>query len=365
MKSKILLITASVIATALPIHAQILSNGTGDWTTGGTWALGNVPTTAQAFTIQAPDTVTANSAGLIQENTINSFVYGTLNVGTGTTLTMGRLNSGVVSSGIVNINGGNMTVVRLADGTTTGSANVVNISSGNFTVQGNAVSTTSVTLNVSGGVYDVNNSTFGTLNLSGSGKMIVRQGGFGGLLPSWAGGTIQVQTGTLGSTATNALFNPWKSNDANRLDLSFTTTKQTLTLGTGVNSTMGTLGFNIYGFTNNDSDRLAMTSTHALTLSSGVDLSITGLSLAGTTTDYIGKSFQLFSVNSGIYTNINPTIAPSVFTIGGTDYDVVWGNTLNSNGSLTINSLSVIPEPGTLALVGIALGSLLLFRRRK
>ncbi|MCC5844467.1 MAG: PEP-CTERM sorting domain-containing protein [Verrucomicrobia bacterium] len=49
------------------------------------------------------------------------------------------------------------------------------------------------------------------------------------------------------------------------------------------------------------------------------------------------------------------------------DLDQVWIGINNRGTSFDIDNLTVtaIPEPGTLALVGIALGSLLLFRRRK
>jgi hypothetical protein len=44
-----------------------------------------------------------------------------------------------------------------------------------------------------------------------------------------------------------------------------------------------------------------------------------------------------------------------------------WGfraSTANS-GTMLIDNVGIIPEPGTLALVGVALGSMLLFRRRR
>jgi hypothetical protein len=58
-------------------------------------------------------------------------------------------------------------------------------------------------------------------------------------------------------------------------------------------------------------------------------------------------------------------LAPTVFNIGGTDYDVVRGNNLNTNGTLTINSLSVVPEPTTWALLAGSLTALIACRRRR
>ena len=64
------------------------------------------------------------------------------------------------------------------------------------------------------------------------------------------------------------------------------------------------------------------------------------------------------------------TISPVVHTVGASSavgIDELWFGVQNRSSTFVIDNLSVtaIPEPGTLALMGIALGSLLLFRRRK
>ena len=62
------------------------------------------------------------------------------------------------------------------------------------------------------------------------------------------------------------------------------------------------------------------------------------------------------------------TFSPFVVTTAVEfDFDQVWIGINNRGTSFDIDNLSVtaIPEPGTLLLVGIALGSLLFFRRRK
>ncbi|MCC5846373.1 MAG: PEP-CTERM sorting domain-containing protein [Verrucomicrobia bacterium] len=108
----------------------------------------------------------------------------------------------------------------------------------------------------------------------------------------------------------------------------------------GSNSSPNTFEMNIGGAWGGTSDR---TFTGGNTISGG-----------GSTTEY---SFVTLSNVGAVYDPVAET-----YTL-----DLQYGFTgSGSSGAMTVRAITVtvIPEPGTLALVGIALGSLLLFRRR-
>lgn len=161
--------------------AQLVpANGTGGgaWDAGATWAGGAPPTSGQTFSVVAGDTVTARGLGTIQNNTSNSYVYGRLDVGAGTTLLMGRLNSGVTSSGTVNLVGGNMSVSRLASSST--SHVRIAVTSGTFAVTGPvAFSANGVTVDMAGGRFNSVPTVAGTLNLGGG--LFAFQDGYAGM----------------------------------------------------------------------------------------------------------------------------------------------------------------------------------------
>lgn len=99
------------------------------------------------------------------------------------------------------------------------------------------------------------------------------------------------------------------------------------------------MAFNIYSSTNNDSDVFDWNNPgNSLSLTSGVDISISGVSLAGVAADYVGKSYKFFDLSS--YTNINPTISATTLNIGGTNYPVTWVNNLAVDGTFTIAALT-------------------------
>jgi hypothetical protein len=363
------LLSLSVVS---PSSAQTLSNGTGggDFATGSTWAGGTAPTT-QAFNVVAGDTVIGNS-GLSYSTGQNNNIFGTLTVNTGASIIMGRHNYSLTASNtgsVTNISGGTLSVDRLSS--PGGSNAAINVSAGTLTIRTNiGVAATAYTITLSGGTIDSATTGFSSTLFITGGTLIMRNGigGLGGLTTgTWNGGTIVTNTSTLGSSASSPIINAWKSNAANSLTLSSATTKQTLTLGSAVSSTQGHLGFSIYSATANDNDLLAV-GANALSLTSGVNLDISGVSLGGAATDYIGSTYQLFSSsNATPYANINATISATALNIGGTTYDVTWINNLASNGSLTIASLtaSTIPEPSTYAaFVGITVLGLTLYRRQ-
>jgi hypothetical protein len=349
--SAFMLLTIAVGSSA---NARILSNGTGggDWATPSTWTGGIVPATT-TFLVQAGDTVNVESGvNYSYTGTNDAAVLGILNVNTGASIEVARLQNAAASgAGIINVAGGAFNATALLNNES--HALTFNVSSGGTLTQYDTGSTAAgVTLNAnSGGTVSVGVGTVsGSASVTTGGIFEFRNGyefvtsGF-----TWNGGTVITNTGNPGASGSNGLMNAWKSNATNELALSSKTTKQTLTLGTGsdtvsVDSAQGVIRFNVYSSTPNDSDHLGMLSSTSSTmiLSPGVRLAINGLSLVGTPEDYIGKSYQFFSLASGVYANINPTIDESRWTIGARLYIVKWTDNLAVNGSVTVANVTPV-----------------------
>lgn len=367
-----LVCAAAATAAFVPqIQAQALSNGTGggDFNTNGTWALNAVPT--GGFRVLAGDTVTA-SAGVSLTTNSNSDVLGTLTLASGASITMGRLNNNLaVADSTINITGGTLSVTRLSG---SGSNNTINLSAGSLIVREPISIPSHYIFNVSGGVFRTiggvaNNLTLtgGTIIFEGSAQKTA--GTF-----SWSGGTVILSSGAAYSAnSVNQIFNAWKTNAANVLALSSQTTRQTITIGSNnfptITSETGVMSFNVYSATDNDNDLLELVGTSALTLTSGVEIQIENVSLHGgeSIADYLGKSFQLFSIESGNYANINATVTSTYWTIGGEEYLIGWINNLSEDGTLTIGSLTstAIPEPASaVAFGGLAALAFASMRRR-
>jgi hypothetical protein len=301
-------------------------------------------------------------------------VHGTLNVNTGASILTRYLNSASTSTtGVINVNGGSLSTQRVHPNGT-GSL-TINVSGGSMSTYGtisNGGLAAIHTLNLSGGTYTSAGRDFlATTHITG-GKLIMAGGAGASILDSdstWNGGTIVTNssTGSSGYMLTaegTQLMNLWSTTDVNVLQLSDKTTKQTLTFQGNATATQGQLHVNIYSSTANDNDVLGAFGTNSLNLNSGVDITLSGVSLAGTTGDYIGKSYKLF--NSTLYTGIQATVTSTVLNIGGTDYSVDWINTLSTDGTLTIANLYNIPEPSTYALLlGVGALGYIAFRRRR
>jgi len=66
-------------------------------------------------------------------------------------------------------------------------------------------------------------------------------------------------------------------------------------------------------------------------------------------------------VHGGLLAFVNPTVAPTTSGPPPTPASLSgW-----TSGDLVMNAVTTVPEPGTLALAGLGLASLLIFRRRK
>lgn len=370
MKSSSFALSAAILAalTASTGSAQVLSNGTGggDFATDSTWALGNVPT--GAFQVQAGDTVIAN-AGLNYSTANNNIVYGTLTVNSGASIVMGQMNNAVVSNSTINVAGGILTMNRF--NAQTGSANnVVNVTGGTLTHTNNT-QILHHTINVSGsGVFRTNavNAASSPIHLSGNGTIIfenVAKIGSGASM-TWNGGTVFLSSGAAYSASdVTRMIVPWASNAANVLALSSQASKQTITFNSGVSATQGIMAFNVYSSITNDSDLVAFSASNTLSLGSGVELRINGLSLTGAPEDYLGQSYQLFSMNNGDYGNINASVASTIWTIGGGNYEIDWINNLATNGTLTIGAITAIPEPSSFGALGGVVALTLASSRRR
>lgn len=384
-------LSASLFFSAIalnPLSAQTSSVASGDWLSSEIWSAG-VPTNTQVWTVSAGHAVTAGAGVNYSSTTTDNFVIGTLNVNSGASIFFDRFNNtSTTTTGIVNISGGDLSFNRLAVSTPSGTL-TFNVSAGTLSSRellGSGSINQFYTVNLSGGTIRLAGDNFNPVATLTGGKVVMVNGTGNNMMgtagSSWNGGTIvtnsTVSTTTTnvnawGSTTANAFMSRWSENDVNVFQLSDKTTKQTVTTTVAATANQGQLHMNIYSAAANDNDVLstvyingATVNNNALTLGTGVDLSIFGVSLAGEAADYIGTSYKLF--NSSLYAGIQATVSSTIFNIGGNDYEVDWINTLSTNGTLTIGNLTLaaIPEPSTYAaLVGVGMLGFAALRRRR
>jgi len=366
MRGMFELVTLSVlgIVTSVAGASTFNSNGTGggNWTSTDTWISG-VPTTG-SFTVKTGDTVTASNVTLDCGSSTNPQIYGTLNLNNGSSFTgFNRINySGTTDGGVINLNGSTLTGTYLYSQT---HPLTVNVNSGGvLNTPVAASSNTTVNVNT-GGTFNVI-GTAGTINLNG-GTMVDTDGATNQFpVTSWTGGTYVVNTATQSSATITNLSARLASNANNVLDLSNKSTKQTYTTNNSiVKLTGGIVRLHVYSATDDDSDQFNYVTLGAFDFSSNVTLQFNDQGpLPGTATDYVGKSYKLFTPSkASYYSLILPTLAATQWNIGGNEYNVTFTNTLSTDGMLTVNSLSAVPEPAALALLGLA-GALALRRRR-
>ena len=360
----------SLLLLAAPaLLAQTTTVQSGNWSDDATWSTGTAPTST-AVTISDGHTVTGDTNISSSSNIV---IIGTLDVGTGVSISAGRVNNGVSHAGTINVNGGYFSATYFfnAAGTTFN----VNATSGG-------------TVNVATGV-----GAYTTFNIASSGKL---QLGFGGtttmivnlatgshveftddgisrkLSGDWNGATLA--TNGFRATVDNAALG-WIRDGLNGVasstwDLSTKDSKiVSSTANTGIYAvTSGTVAFDVYSSVVNDADQIQFTSTGGYTFSSDVTFRIDGKDLSGNSADYIGKSYQLFDYASGDYADIQATIASTVWNIDGADYEVSFVNNLATNGTVTVDSLTLvaIPEPSALAaLLGLGAFGFSALRRRR
>lgn len=364
--------------SAASVSGQSLTSGSGDWNDSSIWAGGTVPTLVDAFQIQAGHTVDANGLGLIQDNNASSDVYGTWNIGAGTSVVMGRLNREVLSPNAeININGGDLSVSVFAPNS--GSNMTVNLTAGFFTVRdtfafGNSSgSDRAWTLNITGGTFhlytgDFNNVARGNAMHLGAGGHIVFENNPPGVtqgMPytiaqtrhltragSWTGGTITTNTRTIvGNNATRFLHagtepSAWSSHPDNVLAISSNSSAQVFTIedSPAFTANQGILRFRIYSANQNDNDQIVLAGNTALTLTDGVQLQIEGFELSGDINDFIGTSFKLMTAPS--YGTLEATIVTDMLVVDGGEYVVTWINNLSTDGTIVIESLTGIAVEG-------------------
>ena len=382
------LLAATTCALASAAYAQT-STKDGSFLDTTVWSTGIAPTTT-TFTIANPNTVTASS-GVAWNGDANNFsVFGTLNVNTGSTFTQtstGRLNdASTTTSGVININGGNMTIGRITNSATAGSIGTVttNISAGSMTVLTSGSSAANV-FNLTGGKLNFGFGGLSTyiINVGAGGHMVYQNGiNRWNVSNTWTGGRVttnasNVSGSGLGTTSFNNFLTAFSSNAANVWDLSSNgSTKQTFSDSSNpvnIAPNKGTIEFDVYSATNDDSDQIVMSGTTAsgqINFTSGVHFKINNVAVsnpANTAANFVGKSYQLLSYASG-YASVAATVDDAVWTIGTDSYDVTFTNNLASNGTISVASISLIsiPEPSTFALFGgVATAGLAVLRRRR
>lgn len=336
-------------------QAQVVSNGTGggDWNASATWAAGGVPTNAQSWRIQPGDTLTAGAGVNYVGPANNPSVEGVLNVGAGASLLVGRLNNGISGGeGVINLTGGQLSAFLM-----TGSvATTINLSAGgSLTVRGAVATTPNYTINVGDGGVFASNAIFypnARLNLSSGGAVIQPPGMTSSVLTNvtfaWNGGTLFTNTPgfTYAASSLAKLLTNWTSRADNILALSSQPAPQTLTFAASTGTrAQGVLVFTVYGPSANHSDRLVQAADTSTTLAPGVQLQIDNASPAGPASAYVGASYKLFETSgTGAYGGINPTLAPTVWTIDGAEYAVTWANTLGTDGTLTVAAVTPLGE---------------------
>lgn len=349
------LFALAALALALPASAQLLSNGTGGggFSSGSSWALGTAPVT-QAFKVVPGDTITAGAGVAYSGPSNHNNIAGTLTINAGASIEMGRHNYTLLSTetqSVTNVAGGTLSVARLLGVAGTNAS--VNVSGGSLIIRENsAVLATHYSLWLSGGRIDSAPTAYNAPLFISGGNLSMRNGttNLSGLASGlWSGGRVTTNTSTLGASITTSLMNAWKSNAANTLALSDKTAKQTLSLGANVSSTQGRIAFSVYSSTNYDNDLITLpTSSHSLTLGSGVILQIDGVALPGVAANYIGKSYKLFTLASGNYSGLAATVPSATWTIGGVAHHIGFTQTLASNGTITVAS-AVPADPITRA----------------
>lgn len=123
-------------------------------------------------------------------------------------------------------------------------------------------------------------------------------------------------------------------------------TARTLNLGTaGLSATLGTLQFDIYGATTADQ----LTGSGVFTLGTGVLIDLGYVGGPIDTQALVGQTYQLFDLEN--YSGLDATVSSTTWEDGIQSYTVAFTNNLAIDGTVTIASLTAIPEPSSLALL--------------
>lgn len=424
--SRLRLTAAAIIGASLcqtAGAADYTSNAvTGDFFADASWAETGSPVTggADRVTINTGADITLSGAFSGTAPSLVTLAGGKLTVAAGGALsgpTGGTANVlNFTASSVLDIaTGGSVTGARIAltNGTTVGTINVngsltltptnastapynhangaqliFNIGSGGLVQQngasGTILNTTSnrrTDLNINGGTYEYTGASDLHLgnNGTGSGRAAINitsgrfdLGGRNVLWDStrsntfsWTAGTVANIYGVTDQSMNDLVVNNFGNSAAKTIDINnqrVAATAQTLNLGTaGLSASLGTLQFDIYGTTTADQ----ITGAGVFTLGSGVLIDI---GYAGGPIDAIalaGQTYQLFDLTD--YSGLDATVSSTVWDDGLQSYNVSFTNNLALDGTITIASLTAIPEPSTFAF-GLGAAALLLAsqtRRRR
>lgn len=305
-------------------------------------------------------TVNIQSGGYVYSPrvTFNTAVSGNLNIsGTLTTL-VGGLNYGANSSATITLNTGGVyqtSATGLNTSVNAGSSSVYNISGG-----------TMIFSNPSGVIAGSSHSSVwnvssGTVDYSGY--------GFAWGVPlanfNWTGGTMANVSGIVHAPMLNVVLGDFGSSANTRIDINnqrvSDTAKTWDIANTALSKNQGTIQFDIYDTASSDAIEGG---TGAWNLTTGVKIEI-GFAgdLITNAEDYIGQSFNLFTGFSN-YAGLNAEVLAALWFDGINYWEITFDSNLSTDGSVTIASMTAVPEPSVIGLAVAGLG-LALFRHRK
>lgn len=333
------LLLCTMIFPCISLAATVTPSANGSWdqnwntatVTGGS---GNVLPAASV-----PDTAVINNNRIINVDSVVDVVAGAVNVnnqnGLTTTATLnidpgGSLTAGKVTvsqnanEGILNIQGGALTVTDAVDIKANGTFNLI---SGSFL--NSATGARSITTDNGGGTLNIQGGSFTALGAASTDVLRLENN------------TINISGGTVSLTGGQVL-------------LADTTTLSVI--GDAATITMDLLNLNTAGRAATVNFDFDATGISTIDNNGFLNLSAGKLRIDGTSYTGGNATFDLFS--SPNVASLSSDVIVTGFGVEGVDYTFTQSTTEN------IVQLSVIPEPATLGLVAVFGGGVLFIRRR-
>lgn len=382
-------VTGDFFADSSWIGSGVPITGTNDRLTIGSGAditlSGTFAGTASSVVTLAGGNLTVADGGALSGptgGTVNVITFtssSVLNIEAGGSVTGGRIGTITTAETLATINiAGSLTLTPTSSTTSPYALQnsgltvlTFNVSTGGlFRQNGSAISAFNVqsnrraNLNVSGGTYEYSGATDIPLgnNDGGNGRLelAISSGRFdiGGRNLTWnaaetntfsyTGGTLANFYGVTDQGMRDLVAANFGNSAAKTIDINnqrVAATAQTLDLGTAdLTASLGTLQFDIYGTTTADQ----LIGAGVFDLESGVliDIGYAGGLINATALN--GQTYQLFDLTD--YSGLDATVASTVWDDGTQSYNVAFTNNLATNGTITISSLTAIPEPSSFAL---------------